>query len=632
MILSCQNISKSFVENKILNPVSFHIQEQEKAAVIGINGAGKSTLLKIITGETAPDEGSVIIAKDTEVGYLAQHQDLHSDRTILGEVKHVKKHILDAEREMRSLEFSMESASGDELDRMLKQYTALSREFEEGEGYKVRSEVTGVLKGLGFEESEFERTVNSLSGGQKTRLALARLLLLEPDLLLLDEPTNHLDLKSVAWLENYLRSYRGAVLIVTHDRYFLDHTVTKVIEIENGQARSYNGTYSDYAKQKAMIRQARMREYLSQQQEIRHQEEVITKLRSFNREKSVKRADSREKALSKIERVEKPQDIDDEMRLHLEPALLSGKDVLTVTNLSKAFPGRVLFDNLSFQIKRGEHVAVIGDNGTGKTTLLKIINEQTKADRGEVVIGTGVMIGYYDQEHQVLHSEKTLFDEIHDEHPDMDNTRVRSTLAAFLFSGDDVFKKISDLSGGEQGRVSLARLMLSEANFLILDEPTNHLDMVSREILEEALNNYSGTVLFVSHDRYFINKTAQRILELSGSTFTEYIGNYDYFLEKKSELDESAEASDKPVESEASIAWKNQKEEQSRIRRRAHRIDETENKIESLENRDSEIDRLLCLPENASDPEAYIKFAEEKKEIAKQLDTLYLEWEKLQEE
>jgi len=632
MILSCQNISKSFAENKILDDVSFHIQEQEKAAVIGINGAGKSTLLKIITGEIVPEGGSVILSKDTETGYLAQHQDLHSSRTILDEVRFVKKHLLDYENEMRSLERAMETARGEELDRMLKRYTVLSHEFEEGGGYKVRSEVTGVLTGLGFDESEYGRTVNSLSGGQKTRLALARLLLLEPDLLLLDEPTNHLDLKSVLWLETYLRTYKGAVLIVTHDRYFLDHTVTKVIEIENGKARTYNGTYSDFARQKSILRQAQIKAYLSQQQEIRHQEEVITKLRSFNREKSVKRADSREKVLSKIERIEKPQDIDDEMKLRLEPAILSGKDVLTIRDLSKAFPGHLLFQDISFQIKRGEHAAVIGDNGTGKTTLLKIINEQIKADQGEVVIGTGVMIGYYDQEHQVLHGEKTLFEEIHDDYPDLDNTRVRSILASFLFTGDDVFKRISDLSGGERGRVSLARLMLSEANFLILDEPTNHLDMASREILEEALNHYSGTVLYVSHDRYFINKTAHRILELSDSSFTEYYGNYDYYLEKKSEQDEKKEVREKNPESASSAAWKSQKEEQSRIRRRAHKIEETENKIESLESRDSEIDKLLCLPENASDPEAYIKFASEKKEIAKQLESLYLEWEKLQEE
>lgn len=533
MILSCSHVSKSFGTDVVLNDISFHIEENEKAAIVGINGAGKSTLLKIIVGELPSDQGFVTLARGKTMGYLAQHQDLASHQTIYGELLEVKRAVLDMEDRIRSLEIEMQSAQGQKLDQMFETYTRLTHQFELENGYGCQSEIIGVLKGLGFSEEDFNREISTLSGGQKTRVSLGKLLLSRPDIILLDEPTNHLDMKSIAWLENYLLNYKGAVIIVAHDRYFLDKVATKIIELDQGQGMVFLGNYTSYSQKKAQVREAKMKAYLNQQQEIRHQEEVIAKLKSFNREKSIKRAESREKMLSKIEVLEKPSEVNDEMALCLKPDILSGNDVITIRNLSKSFGDNHLFSHIDIDIKRGERVSVIGDNGTGKTTLLKIINQMLPADSGQITLGTRVHIGYYDQDHQVLHMEKTLFDELQDTYPDLTNTRVRNVLAAFLFTGDDVFKRIGDLSGGERGRVSLAKLMLSNANFLILDEPTNHLDITSKEILEQALNQYTGTVLYVSHDRYFINRTATRILELTGETFINYIGNYDYYLEKR---------------------------------------------------------------------------------------------------
>ena len=533
MILSCSHVSKSFGTDVVLNDISFHIEENEKAAIVGINGAGKSTLLKIIVGELPSDQGFVTLARGKTMGYLAQHQDLASHQTIYGELLEVKRAVLDMEERIRSLEIEMQSAQGQKLDQMFETYTRLTHQFELENGYGCQSEIIGVLKGLGFSEEDFNREISTLSGGQKTRVSLGKLLLSRPDIILLDEPTNHLDMESIAWLENYLLNYKGAVIIVAHDRYFLDKVATKIIELDQGQGMVFLGNYTSYSQKKAQVREAKMKAYLNQQQEIRHQEEVIAKLKSFNREKSIKRAESREKMLSKIEVLEKPSEVNDEMALCLKPDILSGNDVITIRNLSKSFGDNHLFSHIDIDIKRGERVSVIGDNGTGKTTLLKIINQMLPADSGQITLGTRVHIGYYDQDHQVLHMEKTLFDELQDTYPDLTNTRVRNVLAAFLFTGDDVFKRIGDLSGGERGRVSLAKLMLSNANFLILDEPTNHLDITSKEILEHALNQYTGTVLYVSHDRYFINRTATRILELTGETFINYIGNYDYYLEKR---------------------------------------------------------------------------------------------------
>ena len=668
MILSCSNITKSFGDNDILKHISFHIEEHEKAAVVGINGAGKSTLLKIMIGELAPDEGSVTVSKGSTIGYLAQHQDLEGAETIYDALLEVKRPILEMEEQLRRLELEMKSASGDELEAKLAQYGRLNHEFEMANGYACRSEITGVLKGLGFEEDEFAKPITALSGGQKTRVSLGKLLLTKPDILLLDEPTNHLDMESIAWLETYLKSYTGAVLIVAHDRYFLDRVVTKIVELDCGVGTVFLGNYSAYSDKKAMLRDAQIRAYLNQQQEIRHQEAVIAKLKSFNREKSIRRAESREKMLDKIERLEKPAEVNDTMDIRLEPDVVSGNDVLTVKDLRKSFGSQLLFEHVDFEVKRGERIAIIGNNGTGKTTLLKIINRMLPADTGEIRLGSKVHIGYYDQEHQVLHMEKTLFDEIQDTYPTMNNTQIRNTLASFLFTGDDVFKLIRDLSGGERGRVSLAKLMLSDANFLLLDEPTNHLDITSKEILESALNRYTGTVLYVSHDRYFINRTATRILDLTGRSFVNYIGNYDYYLEKKEDVEAAhfqrlatvlpgsapssvlipggkaaaaifaPEAGPALSEKESSAApagkleWKAQKEEQARIRKLQNDLKKTEDEIHRLETRDAEIDGLLALEEVYTDVTRLMELNKEKEEGAARLEELYARWEELAEE
>ncbi len=641
MILSCSNICKAFGSEVILDQVSFHIEDHEKAAIVGINGAGKSTLLKIIVGELGADDGVVALSRGKTLGYLAQHQDLDSSRTIYDEVLEVKRPLIQMEERIRHLEVEMKDKSGDELNNMFREYNRLSHEFERLNGYAYRSEVTGVLKGLGFSQEDFTKTISTLSGGQKTRVALGRLLLVNPDILLLDEPTNHLDMESIAWLESYLSNYTGSVIIVAHDRYFLDRTVKKIIELDGGRATVFTGNYTAYSEKKAMLRQARIKAYLNQQQEIRHQEEVIAKLKSFNREKSIKRAESREKMLAKIEVLEKPVDIDDAMDIRLEPQVVSGNDVMTVKGLSKSFGSLHLFSQVDFEIKRGERVAVIGNNGTGKTTLLKIINQMETADAGEIHLGSKVHIGYYDQEHQVLHMEKTVFEEIQDTYPNMTNTQVRNCLASFLFTGDDVFKRIGDLSGGERGRVSLAKLMLSESNFLILDEPTNHLDITSKEILEDALNRYTGTVFYVSHDRYFINRTATRILELTGQSFLNYIGNYDYYLEKKDVIqglltEASAKASSpeskaqkSSLETSKALDWKAQKEEQARIRKRQNDLKRTEEEIHKLETRSGEIDELLTREDICRDVPKLMELNREKEALEETLTELYDLWETL---
>ena len=659
MILSCSNISKSFGSDTILGNVSFHIEEHEKAAVVGINGAGKSTLLKIIIGELPADSGEVVVSKGKTIGYLAQHQDLESSRTIYEEVLEIKRPIIQMEERIRQLETQMKDAEGDALESMLSEYSRLNHQFELANGYAYKSEVTGVLKGLGFTEEEFTKPVNTLSGGQKTRVSLGRLLLSNPDIILLDEPTNHLDMESIAWLENYLINYSGSVIIVAHDRYFLNRVVKKIIELDRGHSQVYLGNYDEYSQKRAMIRQAQMKAYLNQQQEIRHQQEVIAKLKSFNREKSIKRAESREKMLAKVEVLEKPTEVNDAMSITLEPRTESGNDVLTIRNLGKAFGSLNLFQHVDIDIRRGERIAVIGNNGAGKSTLLKIIMGMLPADAGEIRPGARVHVGYYDQEQQVLHPEKTIFEEIQDAYPDMDNTRVRSVLAAFLFTGDDVFKKISDLSGGERGRVSLAKLMLSEANFLILDEPTNHLDITSKEILEDALNHYTGTVLYVSHDRYFINKTATRILELTGQTFINYIGNYDYYLEKKEELTRiytgqtgsasslssktagplagltassvSSSSLSEKEESAGKQDWKAQKEEQARLRKRQNDLKKTEEAILNHETRMEEIDQLLASEEVYTNVTRLMELNQEKETLTRQLEELYEAWESLAE-
>ena len=640
MILSCSHIDKAFGAKNILKDVSFHVEEREKAAIVGINGAGKSTLLKIIMKQLSADNGEVTLSKGASIGYLAQHEAVSSEHTIYEELLEVKKDIIEMENKIRSLEQDMKYQTGEALTATLDLYHRLSTEFENQNGYAFKSELVGVLKGLGFNEDEFSKSIATLSGGQKTRVALGKLLLSKPDIILLDEPTNHLDMNSISWLETYLLNYNGAVLIVAHDRYFLNKVVTKVVELDNGKATVFLGNYSDYAQKKAMLRDAQIKAWMNQQQEIKHQEQVIAKLKSFNREKSIKRAESREKMLDKIERLEKPTELNSEIHLQLHPRIESGEDVLTVEHLAKSFDNLSLFSDLNFAIKRGEKVAIIGNNGTGKTTILKIINSVIEADAGSFTLGSKVHIGYYDQEHHVLHMEKTLFEEIADDYPSLTNTEIRNTLAAFLFTGDDVFKQIKDLSGGERGRVSLAKLMLSEANFLILDEPTNHLDITSKEILEHALNQYSGTVLYVSHDRYFINQTASRILELTGTTLVNYIGNYDYYLEKREELTkiyapDAANASSETKNSASESVtngkddWQKRKEEQAKKRKQENDLKKTEDQIQKLECRNQEIDDQMCLESVYTDVAKCMELSREKTENTEKLEALYEVWESL---
>ena len=633
MILSCQNISKAFNEVPVLKEVSFHLEDYDKAAIVGLNGAGKTTLLRIIVGEIAPDHGLVTLSKDKTIGYLAQDQAVSSQNTIYEELLTAKSDVIEMESRIRSLELSMKQASGRELEELMETYTRLTHSFELANGYAYQSEVTGILKGLGFTEEEFSKKISTLSGGQKTRVALGKLLLQKPDLIILDEPTNHLDLNSIAWLETYLLNYKGAVLIVSHDRYFLDRIAGKIIEIDQTKATTFLGNYSDYAVKKEQLRSAALNAYLKQQQEIKHQEEVIEKLRSFNREKSIKRAESREKALNKMDVLDKPTQTRSDIHITLTPRCTSGNDVLHIEDLSKSFGEHLLFKHLSMDLKRGEHVAIIGDNGTGKTTILKIINGLLPADTGTLTLGTNVHIGYYDQEHHVLHPEKTLFDEISDSYPYLDNTEIRSTLAAFLFTGEDVFKRIKDLSGGERGRVSLAKLMLSESNFLILDEPTNHLDITSKEILEDAINAYEGTVLYVSHDRYFINRTASRILELSEGALTGYLGNYDYYLERKTEASLStlpASPSQKEyLPTETKLDWQAQKKLQADKRKKENDLKKCEESIALLEQEQKEIDAKMSDPSIATNVAELQKLASRQKELADKLEGLYEQWEAL---
>ncbi len=649
MILACHNLNKSFGERIIVKDGSFHIEDREKVAFVGVNGAGKSTILKMIIGEEPTDSGNIVLTKGKTIGYLAQQQNLISGNSIYEELKTAKADIIRLEEQIRTIEHELKGLSGDELQTRLNTYNRLMSEFESKNGYAYESEIIGVLKGLGFQENEFSKEASTLSGGQKTRVSLGKLLLTKPDILLLDEPTNHLDLNSISWLETYLLNYPGAVFIVSHDRFFLNRVVTKVVEIDQGHLRMYNGNYKDYAEKKRQLRDAQMKEYLNQQREIKHQEAVIEKLKSFNREKSIKRAESREKMLDKIERIDKPMDSTQEMHFELNPSCISGNDVLTVEHLTKRFETQTLFSDISFEIKRGEHVAIIGDNGTGKTTLLKILNQVLDADEGAFTLGSKVKIGYYDQEHHVLHDNKTIFEEISDDYPSLTNTQIRNTLAAFQFTADDVFKLIRDLSGGEKGRVSLAKLMLSEANFLILDEPTNHLDITSKEILEQALNDYTGTILYVSHDRYFINQTASRILELVNQTFVNYIGNYDYYLEKKEELT----AKYAPVSPETSVnskvtnpntfsesqepfgqklSWQEQKEAQARERKRKNDLKKTEERIAVLETRNQEIDELMTQEDIYSNSVKCQELAIEKSSNEEELETLYEQWADLAEE
>ena len=642
MILQCSHITKSFLTDIILNDISFHINDNEKAAIVGINGSGKSTLLKIIMNELEADSGEVIISKDISIGYFAQNQEYNSGKSILDEMHGARPEVEELGRRLDQLSVQMDNTEGEGLEALIKQYDQARHRFEQLGGYSYESEITGVLKGLGFNEADFNQPVQSLSGGEKTRVALAMMLLKNPDLVILDEPANHLDMNSIQWLEGYLANYKGAVLVVAHDRYFLDKIATKIIELRQTKCSVFQGNYTEYSMKKQAAMEALMKQYLNQQAEIKHQEEVIAKLKSFNREKSIKRAESREKMLDKIERIDKPVEENTKMNLLFKPRIQSGNDVLSVKGLSKSYGSHQLFSDISFEIKRGEHVAIIGDNGTGKTTILKILMGMSGAGTdfsGQVKFGTNVQIAYYDQEHQVLHPEKTLFEEIQDTYPDMNNTQVRNVLAAFLFTNDDVFKQVKNLSGGERGRVSLAKLMLSDANFLLLDEPTNHLDIDSKEILEHAINNFEGTILYVSHDRYFINTTASRILNLTQQQMVNYPGNYYYYLEKKEDAERSQLSSTIQAAScdntETSLAagnkasWQQQKEEQARLRKIENELKKTETEIEKLETRNSEIDLQLSDPANSTNIQLLQELSKEHEANGNRLEELMEQWEAL---
>lgn len=638
MLLSCSNLSKSFLEKIIIKNASFHLEEYDKAAITGINGAGKTTLLRMITGELTPDDGVIAFSKNASFGYLSQQHNVNNTNSIWDELKSVKENVFIMRDKLSQMESDMKELSGNDLEKLMAQYTALSHQYELINGYACESEITGVLKGLGFEENEFLKLISALSGGQKTRVALAKILLMKPDLIILDEPTNHLDIQSIQYLENFIRTFKGCVLLVSHDRYFLDRTVNKIIEIDNSRVTVFKGNYSEYAQKRESLRIAAWNAYANQQKMIEHQEAVIEKLRSFNREKSIKRAESREKMLAKIEVLEKPVTFDNKMNITLTPHILSGNDVLSVKELSKAFGSRTLFSNANIEIKRGEHVALIGNNGTGKTTLFKIINQLLDADSGTIKLGANVVIGYYDQEHQLLNGENSLFEEISDAYPNLTNTEIRNTLAAFLFTNDDVFKRVDSLSGGEKGRLCLAKLMLSECNFLILDEPTNHLDIESKEILENALNNYEGTCFYISHDRYFVNKTAHRILELSDNTFYEYLGNYDYYLEKKENISTFSSASVTPKEATKTVSmtesakdYKAMKELQAAKRKKENEIKRLEDKIADYESQVAEIDNIMSLPENATNSARLNELSDKQAELTKELNSMYEMWEKLQE-
>lgn len=638
MIFACKDIQKSYGIDTILEKVSFNIEDREKVAIVGVNGAGKTTVFKIITGEISADNGDMFIRKDASMGYLAQNFVIDKNITVYEEMLSVFNNIMDMEKNLRDMENKMANVSEAELPKFMEQYSRLSHDFEQLDGYSYKSRIKGVLKGLGFTEEEYNKPLNTLSGGQKTRVHLGKLLLTQPDLLLLDEPTNHLDIDSLVWLEDFLRSYPKAVLIISHDRYFMDRIVTKVIEIENKKSTIYEGNYSYYAEQKEINRQIQLKQYINQQKEIKHQEEVIRTLRSFNREKSIKRAESREKALEKMERVERPENLPDKMRLTLTPRITSGNDVLHAENLSKSFPDKTLFSGVNFDVRRSEKVAIIGPNGVGKSTLFKMLLGKVKYDSGEIKLGTNVNIGYYDQEQQTLDETKTIFQEISDTYPNMTNGEIRNVLAAFVFTGDDIFKTIGSLSGGEKGRISLAKIMLSEANLLMLDEPTNHLDMFSKEILENAINSYEGTVIYISHDRYFINRTAERILDLNPYGVTEYLGNYDYYLEKKAEKErEAIEASianpsiQSPIiESNTKIDWKKQKEEQAKERKIQNKIKKIEEEIEKTENKINELSELLFDEKISCDAGKAKDIFDEKTALEEKLEKLFEEWEELQ--
>lgn len=634
--MSCKNLQKSYGIDVILEDVTFSINEGERIGLIGPNGAGKSTLFRILTGQLEHDNGDLFIDKNKKLGYLAQHLDLDSSNTIFEELTSVFNELISIENKIKELEIKMDEpydpAKEDYHNKIIKDYTTYTELYNTKGGYSYKGEIGKVLKGLGFSEEDSKKSINILSGGQKTRVALCKLLLIKPEILLLDEPTNHLDLDAIEWLEDYLKAYKGTILIISHDRYFLDCITDKIFELINGHINCFNGNYTKALDLKKKDYEIKLKAYELQQAEIKRQESIIERYRSFNREKSIKAAESRQKALDKVERIKAPDKETGVTKIRFETMIKSGNDVLHVENLSKSFGDYLLFKNLDFDIKSGEKTAIIGENGRGKTTLFKILLDKIKSDSGIKILGKNVFIGYYDQEQSNLSMDKTIIDEVWDDFPELTTTEVRSALAAFLFTGDDVFKTISKLSGGEKCRINLLKLMLSKNNFLLLDEPTNHLDIVSREALEDALLNYDGTVLVISHDRYFLNKVVSKIYELNIDGAKQYLGNYSYYVEKKknpTRFQYEEEISEGKTKTQIQADKKKKREEQKLEKEKKLKIKNIEDSIANFEAQMEDLQNQLCLEEVYSNPEKSVEVNNSMSDLQENIDKLYEEWEEL---
>lgn len=637
IILSCNNLTKSFGVESILENISFTVNEGDKIGVIGVNGTGKTTLFKIISGIYGYDSGEIYTSKDCEIGYLEQNTNFYSDNTIFTEVLEVFSDLIKMEEDLRKMECEISDKSSEtnspDLQKLMDNYSHKLELFQNSNGYGYKSEAKGVLKGLGFNDDELEKPIKILSGGEKTRVLLAKLLLKKPTLLLLDEPTNHLDSDALEWLELFLKQYKGTVILISHDRYFLDQSVNRIFEIHNKKLKAYNGNYSYYVEKSAIDKEIEKKTYEDQQKEIKKQEESIERLKAYGREKHLKRARSKEKALSKIEVLDKPDGERKRAKIKFIPAVESGNDVLAVRDVEMSFPNKVLFKDLNLDIYRGEKVALIGPNGAGKSTLFKIIMNELEPMQGEVKFGTNVNTAYFHQEQKTLNLDNTVIDEIWDANPHLTQTEVRNMLGAFLFENEDVFKRISSLSGGERARVAILKLILSQSNFLLLDEPTNHLDIDSKEVLEEALVNYTGTIFTISHDRYFLNKVVDKILVLGENGVTEYLGNYDYYIEKKRQLSEMNKEENTETKTKTQLKEEKRKEkEQREIERRSkNKIKKLEDDIEQTEKKIAGLDMMLCQEEIYSNPEKSKEVNLEKSELEDKLASLYEKWEQIME-
>ena len=632
IVLSCNDVSMAYVADNIIEHISFTVNENEKIGLTGLNGAGKTTLFNILTESLEPDTGVIYKAKGKKLGYLKQNTTIDTDKSIMDEMLTIYDNIIKLEEEIHKLSHKISSFTEDddqsELASLMETYAEINEKFEEEDGYGFKSKIKGVLKGLGFPENEFDKSINQLSGGQKSRVMLAKLLLENADVLLLDEPTNHLDIEAISWLEKYIKDFKGAVIIISHDRYFLDNTVSRIFLMENKILKTYNGNYTEFMKKRKVELEHEIKQYDEYEREIERQEEMIKRLHAYGSRRNIRQAFSRQKALDKIRKIDKPNISNKKVQLKFTPKVKSGRDVLTVENLSICFNDYKVFENVQMNVYRGERVGIIGPNGIGKSTLLKIISNKLRADIGSVNTGHYVNIGYYDQEQTNLDSENTVIDEIWDYNPELNYYDIRTMLSQFLFSGDDIFKIIGDLSGGEKGRLSLLKLMTSKANFLLLDEPTNHLDIDSKEVLEDALLNYEGTVLVVSHDRYFLNKVVNKIYDLSSVGVTEYLGNYDYYVQKKAELEETDEEDN--ISATKTQINAQRKKERENIRNRQHRektLKDLEEQIEIHENKISELEFELCQPSTYSDKFLIIELNEKLNRSKDELEILYSKWE-----